>query len=52
MRIALGFYKNSVNLNMVKIRPKIISVCTSADTKHFLNAAENSLALLSNYVWT
>lgn len=29
----------------------IISVCASADTKLFFNAAENSLALLFNYMW-
>lgn len=50
VRIPLGFYKNSVNLNMVKIRPKIISLRTSG--KHFIAAADNSLTLLFNYMWT
>ena len=52
MRIPLGFYESSVNLNMVKIRPKIISLCTSAEPKHFVAAADNSLVLLFNYTWT
>lgn len=41
----------TLNLDVVKIRSKIISICTSPDTKHFLNTAENSLALLFNYMW-
>lgn len=38
-------------MSIVKIRSMIISVCTSANRKHFLNAAENSLSLLFNYMW-
>lgn len=52
MRTPLGFYESSVNLNMVKIRVKIISLCTSAEPKHFIAAADCSLALLFNYMWT
>lgn len=52
MRTPLGFYESSINLNMVKIRPKIIGLCTSAEPKHFIAAADNSLALLFNYMWT
>lgn len=52
MRIPLGFYDSSVHLNKVKIRPKIISLCTSAEPKHFIAASDNSLALLFNYMWT
>ena len=52
MGIPLGFYESSVNVNMVKIRPKIISLCTSAEQKHFIAATDNTLILLFNYMWT
>lgn len=52
MIIPLGFYESSVNFSMVKIRPKIISLCTSAESKHFIAAVENSLAHVFNFMWT